>query len=158
MKLCSAKHKVVFYAWYFSYSLFVGLGVGLLVGAGFYCMITVIPDFLQRDHNGVASRERLIGIYNDVDLGEDLASIAKKVVDHVDGHDIDVDFHDDGRNTKWRLALPVKLLWDDWALTMCFADEQLEGVHFGTVGAVDVPPDAAPSPKGECTWSPPSRT
>ena len=151
MKLRLEKHKVILYVRHSLYALFIGSGVGLLGGMIIYCLVAAIPDFLRLDDNSRLSRERLVGIYNEVDLGEDFATVAKKVIDRVDGHDIDVDFHDDGRNAKLRLVLPVSLLWDDWALTLCFADSLLEGMRLGTVRGANALPDSIPAPKGVCT-------
>lgn len=104
------------------------------------------------------ARERLTNMYSSVDPGEDLAGVARKVLGHVDSQEMDVSYYDDGRNVTLRVTFSEAYfrndIQDNWVLTLCFTDEQLEGAYFGTVDAVDVSPDTAPSPKGECTWSP----
>ena len=140
-----------------SFSLFLGLIIGGLWGA---FVQGLVPGFgYSASYLDKVGRDKLVRIYNGVGLGDSMASVAREVIFHADGREVDVDIDDDGRNVNLRIAFPVRFLWEDWTtLTLCFADEQLEGAHFGTVGAVDVPPDAAPSPKGECTWSPPLRS
>ena len=154
-------------------SLVLGLLAGAIM-AGFllaiyhdFIFIPIEDEFRFRDDRRVEDHEKLISIYNAADLGEDLAIVARKVIERVDGRRLDINFDDTGRNANLRVAFSRNRVfgysgnsfmgngWDKWVLTLCFAAGQLEGAYFGTDSAVDVTPDAAPSPKGECTWSPP---
>ena len=138
----------------------LGLSLGLVAGAAMsghihglqFGFIHGSQDYLHEERR--EGRERLVDMYDAVYLGEDIADVARKVLGHVDGWEIDVSYDNDDGNVSLRVTFSEAYFRDDvldnWVLTLCFADEQLEGVYFGTIGAVDVPPDAAPSPKGEC--------
>ena len=123
----------------------------------YFGLIPDTSDYWREERR--EGRERLVDMYSAVYIGEDIADVARKVLGHVDGREIDVSYDNDGRNVNLRVTFSEAHFRDDildnWILTLCFADRQLGGAHFGTVSAVDVPPDAAPSPKGECTRLPP---
>ena len=150
------------------------LVLGLLAGA-------IMPGFILADRYGfipkserevrsmdgirAGDHRRLVGIYNAVNLGEDLAVVARKVIEHIGWRMLDVSFDEVGGDANLHVAYSKSRVFeysgkfygdygrDKWVLTLCFADGQLEGVHFGTDSAVGVTPDAAPSPKGECARS-----
>lgn len=125
-------------------SLFDSFLIGFFV-AGLSVWLTC---FDWSDETKKESHERLIGIYKAIDLGENDAAVAKKIITKTYREKVYVE--DNGRNSVWYVSAPDEFFQSHWVLTLCFLDEHLEGARFGVADNVNVPPNDAPSPKGIC--------
>ena len=119
---------------------------GLLFTTSFVASLSVSALFFcctWSEAKKMESRERLVRIYDEVTLGEDEASVAKKIIANVDRERISV------RSEQYYVSSPEEFLAGGWRLSLCFVDGQLQGTYFGTGIYDSERPFGAPLPKGE---------
>ena len=124
----------------------------MLLRAGFIFGLFIpgwLFDYYWLDGERAKSYERLIRIYDEVDLGEDYDSVAKKIIANITMESVYVP--SDEKDTRWIVtSASFDLLHDgEWVLNLCFVDGQLNGLFFGIADQYDHRPQDAPLPKGK---------
>ena len=120
------------------------------------CMVGIFIPSLILEHywfgeERAKSQENLIGIYNEVALGEDDASVAKKIIANVTMERVHAPI--DESDAIWYVMSPsFDFGSGGWILFLCFTDGRLDGVQFGIEDNYRIPPREAPFPKGRVCW------
>ena len=131
----------------------MGLVAGIVIS---YALL----GFNWSDYKIMESRERLVRIYDEVALGENETSVAKKIIANVDRGRIFVhsgsikriggeETYTDKVVSQYYVSSPMEFFVGNWGLSLCFVDGQLHGSYFGTSDDADIRPPDAPLPKGE---------